>query len=103
MQKIERWIEGHALIANNAVYLRKSDFNPEFTQAFSLAFGDHVVVMAPLLNDYVEQHHQGNMTAFAESKGTRQQQVYRWMKRAVCLYAFGEIYRQQKILMPVSF
>lgn len=101
MQRIKRWISTHAIICENGVYLRKSKFEPKFNKMFSDALSGRDIVLAPLLDEYIEQRYQGNMTAFADDKGTRQQQVYRWTRKAECLLAFNEVYRLQEELRPV--
>lgn len=104
MQKIERWIEKHALICENAVYLRKSRFNDNMDEIFTSVPALHEpksVILAPLLEDFIQYECEGNMTLFAADHNTTQQQVHRWTKKATCLWAFAEVYRLQEELKPV--
>lgn len=105
MQKIERWIKHQALISDNAVYLRKSRFNSNMIAVFAANPGLNdlkPILLSPLLEDFIRFEHEGNMTQFALEHNSTQQQVHRWVKKAECLWALGEIYRKQEILTPVS-
>jgi hypothetical protein len=43
------------------------------------------------LKQYIQEHHQGNISAFARTQGVRQDQVARWLKRN-CVVENGIVY-----------
>ena len=43
------------------------------------------------LTNYIQEHHNGNISAFARTQGVRQDQVGRWIKRD-CLFIDGSVY-----------
>tara|TARA_R110000772_G_scaffold160292_1_gene271455 strand:+ start:211 stop:393 length:183 start_codon:yes stop_codon:yes gene_type:complete len=43
------------------------------------------------LHSYIQEHHNGNTSAFARTKGVRQDQVARWLKRN-CMVVDGVVY-----------
>jgi hypothetical protein len=43
------------------------------------------------LKQYITEHHQGNISAFARTQGVRQDQVARWLKRN-CVVENGIVY-----------
>ena len=43
------------------------------------------------LSNYIQEHHNGNISAFARTQGVRQDQVGRWIKRS-CLFIDGAVY-----------
>lgn len=105
MQKIMRWIDNHALISEKAVYLRKSNFNDNMHTLFIEMPGLHDPqshLFSPTLVDFVRFEYDGNMSVFADANGITQQQAHRWIKQADCLWAMGEVYRKQEVLVSKS-
>ena len=43
------------------------------------------------LTDYITEHHNGNISAFARSQGVRQDQAKRWIDRG-CVVIDGVVY-----------
>ena len=43
------------------------------------------------LTDYIKEHHNVNISAFARTQGVRQDQVGRWLKRN-CMVVDGVVY-----------
>lgn len=43
------------------------------------------------LNNYIQEHHSGNISAFARTQSVRQDQVARWLKRR-CYVIDGIVY-----------
>ena len=43
------------------------------------------------LNDCIQEHHNGNISAFARTQNVRQDQVTRWLKRN-CMVIDGLVY-----------
>lgn len=104
MQKVHRWQAHQALISDHAVYLNKSHFQSDM----HVIFAEHPELHDPdkkllalLLEDHIRFEYDDNMTLFAQTLGTTQQQVHRWTKKADCLWAIGEVYRRQEELIPV--
>lgn len=104
MQKVHRWKMNQALISDHAIYLNKSHLKKDMHVVFSEHSELHnpeIKLFALILEDYIRIEHDGNMTLFAQSLGTTQQQVHRWTKKADCLWAIGEVYRKQEELTPI--
>ena len=43
------------------------------------------------LNEYIQTHHNGNISAYAKTLGVRYDQVSRWLKRD-CMVIDGKVY-----------
>ena len=43
------------------------------------------------LSEYIQTHHNGNISAYAKTLGVRHDQVGRWLKRG-CMVIDGDIY-----------
>lgn len=107
-QQIKRWLLNDAVVVENSIYLKKSNFpetdNEIKKHAIALASTPGNPKIDPVcysLDDHIEMEYGGNQTAFAKINGSTQQQVFRWVNLANCIYLCDQVYRHQLDLVPV--
>ena len=101
-QQIKRWLAVDAVVINDCIYLRKSSF-PETAKEkyrreealFSDVDNPSKDPKCTTLVEHIQAEYEGNQTAFAQANKSRQQQVFRWVNHASCVYLCGQVYRYQ--------
>jgi hypothetical protein len=104
-QQIERWLTGEAVVIDECIYLKKSDFQEtrseiklRIKKLASNPNNANQDVLCHDLSEYIAMEYGGNATAFAQTNGTSQQQSFRWINLARCVYLCGQVYRHQSDL-----
>jgi hypothetical protein len=95
--QIKRWISKGAVIIANSVYLRASKFDETDAQRAATIEAITTGTQGTPFNQYLDEHHRGRQTDFAEAHAIYQQQVNRWTKRS-CVFLCGHVYREQREL-----
>jgi ribosomal protein S16 len=94
-QMVERWLKNGAVISNEKVFLMKSKFEETEQQKAERIKALRAGVELPLLEEHIEQAHNGNNSAFARAYKSTQQQISRWVNEKMAYWGDGQVFRMQ--------